>query len=135
MRFLTLRGSDSSWLNPRKEQLMSWRQSFAQSLERRGIPAKAIPAYSSGHKKESFRRDLEELRLRGTRKRPKQSPSFDPDKEALAIQNRAGAWSRLAGHFGKLGDRELESKIKNYVSDHFDYHHPGDSQQRDSWER
>ncbi|MGA7982314.1 MAG: hypothetical protein WCA32_19090, partial [Chromatiaceae bacterium] len=41
-----LQGSDGRWLNPRKNDLLAWRENFAASLERHGIAAEATPAYS-----------------------------------------------------------------------------------------
>jgi hypothetical protein len=44
-----LLGSDGRWLNPRKNDIAQWRQSFASSLQRRGIAARATPSYSPYH--------------------------------------------------------------------------------------
>ncbi len=117
-----LQGLDGTWLNPRKHDLLSWRQNFAACLEQRGLSAEATPAYSRGREKGNYRRDLAELEQRGIRQRPDPSPSHDADLEARAIEQRAEAWIRLAAHYAALGDREAETAIRAYVADHYDYH-------------
>lgn len=116
-----LQGQDGRWLNPRKKDLLAWRESFAASLERHGIPAEATPAYTRGQGKNGYRRDLEELRRRGARERPDPSPSFDAEIEERAIRRRAEAWTRIADHYAEAGDREAAGAIRDYVADHFDY--------------
>jgi len=117
-----LQGQDGRWLNPRKNDLLAWRQSFAASLERHGIAAEATPAYSRGNGKHGFRRDLEELRRRGTRERPDASPSFDAETEERAIRRRAEAWTRIAAHYAADGDREAAQAIRDFVADRYDHH-------------
>ncbi len=117
-----LQGQDGRWLNPRKNDLLAWRQSFAASLERHGIAAEATPAYSRGNGKHGFRRDLEELRRRGTRERPDPSPSYEAETEERAIRRRAEAWTRIAAHYAADGDREAAEAIRDYVADHYDHH-------------
>jgi hypothetical protein len=116
-----LQGQDGRWLNPRKKDLLAWREAFAESLERHGIPAEATPAYTRGKGKDGYRRDLEELRRRGARERPDPSPSFDAEIEERAIRRRAEAWTRIAGHYAAAGDHEATDAIRDYVADHFDY--------------
>ncbi|MGE5153071.1 MAG: relaxase/mobilization nuclease domain-containing protein [Bdellovibrio bacteriovorus] len=116
-----LQGQDGRWLNPRKKDLLAWREAFAASLERHGIPAEATPAYTRGQGKNGYRRDLEELRRRGARERPDPSPSFDAEIEERAIRRRAEAWTRIADHYAEAGDREAAGAIRDYVADHFDY--------------
>jgi len=116
-----LEGIDGRWLNPRKADLQEWRENFAESLERHGIAAGASPAYSRGKGKGSYRRDLEETRKRGTRRRPLQSPTYDADVEAKAIEKRAEAWTRLAGHYAQAGDQEAATAIRDYVADNYDH--------------
>ncbi len=111
---------DGRWLNPRKHDLLSWRQHFAASLERHGIAAEATPAYSRGKGRDGYRRDLEELRRRGTRERPDPSPSHDSAVEERAIRRRAEAWTRIAAHYAAAGDREAAEAIRDYLADHFD---------------
>lgn len=124
-----LQGHDGRWLNPRKNDLLAWRQTFAASLERHGIAAEATPAFSRGKGKDGFRRDLEELRRRGTRERPDPSPSFDAEIEGRAIQRRAEAWTRIAAHYAADGDREAADAIRDYVADRYDHHPVPDSGQ------
>jgi hypothetical protein len=116
-----LQGQDGRWLNPRKKDLLAWREAFAASLERHGIPAEATPAYTRGKGKDGYRRDLEELRRRGTRERPNPSPSFDAEIEERAIRRRAEAWTRIADYYAAGGDHEAADAIRDYVADHFDY--------------
>ena len=116
-----LQGHDGRWLNPRKNDLLAWRQTFAASLERHGIAAEATPAYSRGNGKHGFRRDLEELGRRGTRERPNPSPSFEAETEERAIRRRAEAWTRIADHYAAAGDQEAADVIRDYVADHYDY--------------
>lgn len=116
-----LQGQDGRWLNPRKKDLLAWREAFAASLERHGIPAEATPAYTRGKGKDGYRRDLEELGRRGTRERPDPSPSFDAEIEERAIRRRAEAWTRIADHYAAGGDHETAGAIRDYVADHFDY--------------
>jgi len=116
-----LQGQDGRWLNPRKHDLLAWREAFAASLERHGIEAEATPAYSRGKGKDGYRRDLEELRRRGTRQRPDPSPTFDAEIEEHAIRRRAEAWTRIAEHYAALGDQEAAEAIRDYVADHYDY--------------
>ena len=115
-----LQSHDGRWLNPRKHDLLAWRQHFAASLERHGIAAEATPAYSRGKGKDGYRRDLEELRRRGTRERPDPSPSHDSAVEERAIRRRAEAWTRIAAHYAAAGDREAADAIRDYLADHFD---------------
>jgi len=117
-----LQDQDGRWLNPRKGDLLEWRQSFAASLERHGIEADATPAYSRGRAKQGFRRDLEELKQRGTRRYPDSSPTFDAEIEEKAIQQRADAWSRIAAHYAQEGDRETAGAIHDYLAEHYDIH-------------
>ncbi len=117
-----LQSHDGRWLNPRKNDLLTWREHFAASLERHGIAAEATPAYSRGKAKDGYRRDLEELRRRGTRERPDPSPSFEAEIEERAIRRRAAAWTRIAAHYTEAGDREAADAIRDYVADHFDHH-------------
>ena len=114
-------GQDGRWLNPRKQDLLAWRENFAASLERHGVPAEATPAYSRGKGKDGYRRDLEELSRRGTRERPDPSPSFDAETEERAIRRRAEAWSRIADHYAAAGDREAADAIRDYIADHYDH--------------
>lgn len=116
-----LQAQDGRWLNPRKKDLLAWRENFAVSLERHGIPAEATPAYTRGRGKDGYRRDLEELKQRGTRERPDPSPSFEAEIEERAIRRRAAAWTRIAAHYTETGDREAADAIRDYVADHFDY--------------
>ena len=116
-----LQGQDGRWLNPRKHDLLAWREAFAASLERHGIEAEATPAYSRGKGKDGYRRDLEELRRRGTRQRPDPSPTFDAEIEEHAIRRRAEAWTRIADHYAAVGDHEAADAIRAYVADHYDY--------------
>ena len=116
-----LQGHDGRWLNPRKGDLLAWRKYFAASLERHGIAAEATPAYSRGKGRDGYRRDLEELRRRGTRERPDPSPSYDHEIEARAIERRAHAWSRIAAHYAADGDREAFEAIRDYVTDRYDH--------------
>jgi hypothetical protein len=76
-----LQGQDGRWLNPRKHDLLAWRQSFAASLERHGIAAEATPACSRGNGKQGFRRDLEELRRRGDREAAQAIREFVVDRD------------------------------------------------------
>jgi len=117
-----VQGHDGRWLNPRKNDLLAWRQSFAASLERHGIAAEATPAYSRGKGRDNYRRDLEELRRRGTRERPDRSPSYDHAIEERAIRRRAEAWIRIAEHYAADGDREAFEAIRDYVADRYDHH-------------
>jgi hypothetical protein len=116
-----LQGQDGRWLNPRKQDLLAWREHFAASLERHGVPAEATPAYSRGKGKDGYRRDLDELSRRGTRERPDPSPSFDAETEERAIRRRAEAWSRIADHYAAAGDREAADAIRDYIADHYDH--------------
>lgn len=117
-----LKGHDGEWLNPRKADLQEWREHFAEALERKGIEAQATPAYSRGRGKAGYRRDLDETRKRGTRRRPERSESYAAEAEAGAIQKRAEAWSRIGDHYERGGDKEAAEAVKAYVADHFDYH-------------
>lgn len=119
---IKLEGIDGSWLNPRKADIQEWRENFAASLERHGIAAQATPTYSRGRGKGGYRRDLEETRERGTRRRPECSPSYDADVEAKAITQRAEAWIRLSDHYAGSGDKDTASAIREYVADRYDYH-------------
>ena len=124
-----LQSHDGRWLNPRKGDLLTWREHFAASLERHGIAAEATPAYSRGKAKDGYRRDLEELRRRGTRERPDPSPSYEGEIEERAIRRRAAAWTRIAAHYTEAGDREAAEAIGDYVADHYDHHPaPGSDQ-------
>lgn len=116
-----LQGHDGRWLNPRKNDLLAWRQSFAASLERYGIAAEATPAYSRGKGKDGYRRDLEELRRRGTRERSDPSPTYDGEVEERAIWRRADAWARIADHYAEADDREAAEAIRDFVADHYDH--------------
>jgi hypothetical protein len=116
-----LQGQDGRWLNPRKHDLLAWREAFAASLERHGIEAEATPAYSRGKGKDGYRRDLEELRRRGTRQRPDPSPTFDAEIEEHAIRRRAEAWTRIAEHYAAMGDQKAFEAIRDYVADNYDY--------------
>jgi hypothetical protein len=115
-----LQGTDGRWLNPRKHDLLAWRERFASSLERHGIAADATPAYSRGKGKDSYRRDLEELSRRGTRERPSPSQSYEVETEERAIRRRAEAWTRIADHYAALQDQEVATAIRDYVADHYD---------------
>jgi hypothetical protein len=115
-----LRGEDGRWLNPRKNDLAQWRQGFASSLQRRGISARATPSYSQGKRKGGYRRDHKELEKRGTRRVPRPAQTYDPAKEDAAIAERRQAWSRIAAHYGEIGDAELAEGIVTYVAQHFD---------------
>jgi hypothetical protein len=117
-----LQSHDGRWLNPRKGDLLTWREHFAASLERRGIAAEATPAYSRGKAKDGYRRDLEELRRRGTRERPDPSPSYEAEIEDRAIRRRAEAWTRIAAHYTEAGDREAANAIRDFVADRYDHH-------------
>ncbi|AGA92375.1 hypothetical protein Thimo_3723 (plasmid) [Thioflavicoccus mobilis 8321] len=124
-----LQGADGRWLNPRKNDLLAWRETFAASLERQGIAAEATPAYSRGKGKDGYRRDLEELGRRGTRERPSPSPSYEAETEERAIRRRAEAWTRIADHYAAAGDQEAADAIRDYVADHYDYRpEPGAAQ-------
>ena len=116
-----LRGEDGRWLNPRKNDLLQWRQSFADSLQRRGIAAKATPSYSQGKAKESYRRDHTELGKRGTRKVKRPAPTYAAAKEneKAAIEQRAQAWKRIGTHYGEIGETELAKDIDAFVAGHF----------------
>lgn len=116
-----LQGADGRWLNPRKHDLLAWRERFAASLERHGIAAEATPAYSRGKGKQGYRRDLEELARRGKRERPSPSPSYEAETEERAIRRRAEAWTRIAEHYAAAGDREAADSIRDYVAEHYDY--------------
>jgi len=115
-----LQGTDGRWLNPRKHDLLAWRERFASSLECHGIPAEALPAYSRGKGKEGYRRDLHELSRRGTREGPSPSPSYEAETEARAIRRRAEAWTRIADHYAAHQDHEAANAIRDYVADHYD---------------
>jgi hypothetical protein len=124
-----LQSHDGRWLNPRKGDLLTWRENFAASLERHGIAAEATPAYSRGKGKDGYRRDLEELRRRGTRERPDPSPNYEAEIEERAIRRRAAAWTRIAAHYTEAGDREAADAIRDYVADRYDHHPaPGSDQ-------
>jgi len=116
-----LEGLDGKWLNPRKADIQEWRENFAASLERNGIAAQATPTYSRGRGKGGYRRDLKETGERGTRRRPERSPTFDGEVEGRAIQRRAEAWTRLAGHYAQAGDQEAAAAIRDYVADRYDH--------------
>ena len=112
-------GEDGRWLNPRKNDLLQWRQSFADSLQRRGIAAKATPSYSQGKPKTGYRRDLAELSKRGTRRVPRPAPTYDRAKEDAAIEERRHAWDRIRAHYDEVGDGELAEAIDAFVAEHF----------------
>ena len=113
--------SDGRWLNPRKNDLLQWRQSFADSLQRRGIAAKATPSYSQGKAKESYRRDHAELGKRGTRKVKRPAPTYAAAKEneKAAIEQRGQAWTRIAKHYREAGDVAVADQISGFVADSF----------------
>ena len=117
-----LKGDDGRWLNPRKADLQAWRESFADALERHGVAAEATPAYSRGRGKGGYRRDLDEIGKRGTRRRSNQSATYDAETEGAAIKRRAAAWSRIGEHYAQAGDAEAAAAIREYVADRFDYH-------------
>ena len=111
-----LHGNDGRWLNPRKQEIVQWRQSFAERLQERGIAATATPAYTRGKKKQGYRRDLREVEKRGTRRTPRPAPSYDPAKEQAAIEKRRQAWTRIAAHYSQEGDPEVSEGIAAYVA-------------------
>jgi hypothetical protein len=117
-----LQGDDGRWLNPRKADILEWRENFAASLERRGIEAQAMPTYSQGKGKGGYRRDIEETRKRGTRRRADRSPRYDAETEGQAIEQRAKAWTRISEHYRGRGDADAADAIKSYVADRFDHH-------------
>jgi len=117
-----LQGHAGCWLNPRKQDLLAWRENFAESLTRHGIAAEAMPAYSRGKAKNGYRRDLEELRRRGTREHPEPSPNYEAEIEERAIRRRADAWTRIAAHYTEAGDREAADAIRDFVADRYDHH-------------
>jgi hypothetical protein len=126
-----LQGTDDRWLNPRKNDLLAWRETFTASLERHGIASEATPAYSRGKGKDGYRRDLEELSRRGTPERPSPSPSRKAETEERAIRRRAEAWSRIADHYAAAGYQEAADAIRDYVADHYDYRpEPGAAQEQ-----
>ena len=114
-----LRGQDGQWLNPRKNDLMQWRQSFASRLQGRGVAARATPSYSQGRCKSGYRRDLAELGKRGTRRVARPAPTYDRAKEDAAIEARRQAWTRIGAHYGEAGDAELANGISTYVAEQF----------------
>jgi len=114
-----LLGSDGRWLNPRKNDIAQWRQSFASRLEGRGIAARATPSYSRGKPKAGYRRDLAEAGKRGTRRVPRPAPTYDAEKEKDAIEKRAQAWTRIAKHYREAGDEAAAEQISGFVADSF----------------
>jgi len=118
-----LHGKDGRWLNPRKNDLAQWRQSFASSLQGRGIAARATPSYSQGKRKSGYRRDLAELGKRGTRRVARPAPTYDAGKEDAAIAERRQAWNRIGAHYRETGETDLADGIAAYVSQHFDGRH------------
>ena len=114
-----LLGSDGRWLNPRKNDIAQWRQSFASRLQGRGIAARATPSYSRGKPKAGYRRDLSEAEKRGTRRVPRPAPTYDAEKEKEAIEKRRKAWTRIAAHYGGEGDTEVSEGIASYVADNY----------------
>jgi len=114
-----LRGNDGRWLNPRKQEILQWRESFAARLQARGIAATATPAYTRGKKKQGYRRDLAEVEKRGTRRAPRPAPSYDQAKEQGAIAERRQAWTRIAAHYSQAGDPELSEGITAFVAAHY----------------
>jgi len=119
---VSLQGDDGKWLNPKKRDLQTWRENFADALESRGIAADATPAYSRGKAKSGYRRDVKELSKRGTKRRPDRSPTFSAETEAGAIQKRAEAWSRIGEHYANAGDIEAADAIKAFLREQFDHH-------------
>ena len=115
-----MRGADGYWLRPQRSDLLVWRQRFASSLQQRGIAAQATPSYTRGKRKSGYRRDHRELETRGTRRVPRPAPTYDSAKEDAAIAERRQAWSRIAAHYGEIGDAELAEGIVTYVAQHFD---------------
>jgi hypothetical protein len=114
-----MRGADGYWLRPQRSDLLVWRQRFASSLQQRGIAAHATPSYSRGKPKSDYRRDLEELDKRGTRRVPRPAPTYDGAKEAAAIEERRRAWTRIGAHYGEAGEADLAKGIAAYVAEHF----------------
>jgi hypothetical protein len=114
-----LSGNDGRWLNPRKQEIMQWRESFAERLQARGIAATATPAYTRGKKKQSYRRDLAEVEKRGTRRTARPAPSYDQEKEQAAIAERRQAWTRIAAQYGEAGDTDVSEGIASYVAQNY----------------
>lgn len=109
-------GRDGKCLNPRKEDLRRWRETFAERLRGWGIEAEATSQTVRGSRHREQRgwpRDTGEWRSASAsmQRSPKMSPSH----------RRAGeAWVRIAQTLAassEPGDRELSNAVVRYVRD------------------
>ena len=107
-------GRDGSRLNPRKEDLRRWRETFAERLRSRGIEAEASSQAVRGsrHREERVwsRKARSGIGLPGDKQKP---PHMSPS------HRRAGeAWVRIAQTLAaspEPSDRELSQAIVRYV--------------------
>lgn len=108
-------GRDGKRLNPRKEDLRRWRETFAERLRAWGIEAEATSQAVRGsrHRKQRTWSRNERSDSRSPSATAQQAPRMSPS------HRRAGeAWARIAQTLAaspEPGDRELGSAIVRYV--------------------
>ena len=110
-------GREGTRLNPRKEDLRRWRETFAERLRGWGIEAEASPQTTRG---ERHRNERVWTRKRGRALEPGSSTTARPSRVAPSHVRAAEAWARIAQALAaspQPSDRELSQAIVRYVRD------------------
>jgi type IV secretory pathway VirD2 relaxase len=132
------RGHEGQRLNPKKTDLESWRQVFAQALRDRGVEAEATPRRARGVIRKAERGTIRRLRERreqgGPVGRVQRAATQSAAQRAFGAPAAAGAWegaierrqqrvrtlylaqARMLRTTGEAGDETLARAVEAFVS-------------------
>jgi hypothetical protein len=134
---LTVRslGYDGQRLNPRKGDLATWREQFAEELRLRGVDAEATPRRVRGGVQKSERGVIRAIKERGEQPRMERLAREEIVREARGVRTPASPWEAKAierhasirdGYLRQAeelnrspsaADRDLAARIIRFVAD------------------
>jgi len=123
-----LRNYQSERVITSKEQLLVWRQGFADSLRSQGVSAEATPATSRGKVSQNTELRSKHRILDRGEKLSQQRKNEDSESIKKSIDKRFDAWSRMSKF---MQERHLEGadELNKYIN--YTYHHENLSLEQD----
>lgn len=104
------RGLDGTRLNPRKDDLQHWRESFADHLREHGIEANATRRQARGVNRKAVPQAVNQMRKRGTNPRHYEDPNDRPNPHNPYADKQAKTRSRVVQAYGEMAKALAESE-------------------------
>jgi hypothetical protein len=104
------RGLDGTRLNPRKDDLQQWRESFAEHLREHGIEANATRRQARGIEKKPVPQAVNQMRKRGVQPKHYESPNGRPNPANPYAEKQSRTRKQVVQAYGEIAKALAESE-------------------------